>query len=152
MTKQIPITQGKFVLVDDADYKWLSQSKWYFQHHGYATRNINGHARPMHRLIMGDPINIQVDHINGNKLDNRRENLRLCTHKENIRNQKKHKNNTSGYKGVFRRRNRWMAQIQHDRQFVYIGTFDTPQDAAQAYDEKARELFGDFAKPNGRKS
>ena len=101
--KKIKLTQGKVALVDDGDFEWLSQWKWTYKNGGYAYRSIGskGHIF-LHRAIMKSPKNLEIDHINGNGLDNRRSNLRFATHKQNIRNQQKQKNRTSKYKGVSR--------------------------------------------------
>ena len=104
----------------------------------------------MHReiagLTWGDKL--VVDHINGNPLDNRRTNLRVCTNAENMRNRGKNKNNTSGFKGVtyFKFAKLWKAQIKVDRKGVFLGYFKTPEAAHQAYCEAAAKYHGDFAK------
>lgn len=101
----------------------------------------------MHRLIMGFPEGKYVDHINGNSLDNRKSNLRVCTNSENQRNRYKTIRNTSGYKGVRlnTKRNKYDAEIGHHGKHYYLGTFLNPVDAAKAYDEMARKLHGEFA-------
>ena len=104
----------------------------------------------MHRFIMKPKSNEYVDHINGDKLDNRKENLRICTKKENQRNQKVRKDNTSGYKGVALMAGKyWRAYITSggSRQ-KHLGNFKTKEEAARAYDEKAKEYFGEFARLN----
>ena len=104
----------------------------------------------LHRLLMNPPKGMVIDHINHNGLDNRRENLRICTRAENSRNRGKQKNNTSGYKGVcwYKRDKKWRAQIKKDSKKIHIGYFDIIEDAARAYDAKAKELFGEFAHLN----
>src|SRR5687768_11145590 len=99
MTKQISLTQGKFATVDDADFDHLNQWKWHFSHYGYARRTTSSRFGRqkfifMHREIMQAPDGMDVDHINCNKLDNRRQNLRLCTRADNLRNRNKQSNNT----------------------------------------------------------
>ena len=84
----------------------------------------------------------------GIRTDNRRSNLRVATTQENCRNQCKPKHNTSGYKGVVFLRGKWQAQVKHNRKNVYVGLFNTALEAARAYDEKAKELFGEFAQLN----
>ena len=90
------------------------------------------------------------DHINGNGLDNRRNNLRTCTNAENLQNRPKQKNNTSGFKGVFLNKltGKWEARIYSRKTRTYIGLYKNKIDAANAYNEKATELFGEFARLN----
>jgi len=114
----------------------------------YAARSEGKNQIHMHREIINAPADLQVDHINGNGLDNRRENLRLCTNAENARNRRLSKNNTTGYKGVDLDANRYRAQIRVGQKFVYLGRFDDPIEAAKAYDAAAREHYGEFARTN----
>jgi hypothetical protein len=104
----------------------------------------------MHRLIMNTPKGMVTDHINGNPLDNRKENLRICTAAENKQNRAAGKNNTSGFKGVSRhkRTNSWHARIGHNKKPIHIGCFEDKEEAARAYDRKAIELHGEFAQTN----
>lgn len=101
----------------------------------------------MHREIMQTPMELQTDHINGNKLDNRKENLRICTCSENQHNKKIYKNNLSGYKGVYfdKANNCWRALIRINGKKIYLGTFYASKDAAKAYDIAAKKYFGEFA-------
>lgn len=104
----------------------------------------------MHRLIMEAKQQQKVDHINGDGLDNRKENLRFATTSENAMNKCSTKNKSSSYKGVswYKRYKKWQAQIKFKGKSIYIGIFDTEIEAAKAYDNKAKELFGEFAKLN----
>jgi len=104
----------------------------------------------MHRVILDAPMNMLVDHINGNGLDNRRENLRICTNTENLRNRGKDRDNTSGYKGVVIKKGekKFRAQIRVNQKTIHLGSFSTPEEAARAYDDAAREYFGEFAWTN----
>lgn len=157
-TKEIPLTQGKVAIVDAADYDWLMQWKWCaYYHRGvwYAMRAIckptgSHQCVHMHRAILNAPRHLQVDHINGDGLDNTRQNLRLCTNQQNSQNQGIAGNNTSGFKGVsYNKANRkWVAYIKLDGRRIHLGSFSSPQEAARAYDRKALELFGEFARPN----
>lgn len=102
--KQIPLTKGRFAIVDDEDFEELNRYKWYSDHKGYAARNspyVNGkrHVIWMHRVIAGTPAGMETDHINGIKNDNRRSNLRIATTVQNAMNRGLSKNNTSGYRG-----------------------------------------------------
>ena len=101
----------------------------------------------LHRLIMDPPKNMIVDHINHNGLDNRKENLRICTHKDNMRNRRKQKNNISGYKGVrYRKKHKkFVAQIKKYDKQVHIGCYETIEEAAMAYDANARHYYGEYA-------
>ena len=159
------------MLFDEEDRELVESHKWrvYLDHNTYyATTHIphpdggwskprpGGYkrrrrtTRPLHRLLMDPPKGMVIDHINHNGLDNRRENLRICTRAENSRNRGKQKNNTSGYKGVcwYKRDKKWRAQIKKDSKKIHIGYFDIIEDAARAYDAKAKELFGEFAHLN----
>ncbi len=153
MVKRIPLSQGLFALVDDEDYEWLNQWKW-TAHLGpggrvCAYRKVDqgkgklGRNIWMHRAMLNAPADMEVDHINGDALDNRRENLRLASRAQNLRNRKTFRNSKSGFKGVvFNPVNgKWRVTIN-------FGTFDTPEEAATAYDEALKKLFGKFAKPN----
>ena len=153
--KRIPLTQGKFAIVDDEDFEYLSQFKWCASKNGnryYAKRSIWENGRrfllPMQNAIMGVPHGVIVDHIDQNGLNNTRHNLRVCTRAENNYNKGKQKNNTSGFKGVSRDRRKWCAVIWMNRTRKHLGFFSTPEEAARAYDAAARELHGDFACTN----
>ena len=150
------LTQGKEALVDDDDYEMLMEHKWsinFNKNNGkhYAKRNCQTKgARKiirMHREIMNAPKRKQVDHINGNTLDNRKENLRLCTNQQNQWNSKRNKNNTSGYKGVsYRKKHKvYRATINYNDKQIYLGTYKTKEQAALAYNKKAIELYGEYA-------
>lgn len=151
--KEISLTQGKITLVDDSDYVYLSQYRWYAKKSRkcwYAVRNIPtlNHKQTtmrMHRVILSAPDEMQVDHINGDSLNNKRSNLRLCTRAENGRNRGPNPNNKTGFKGVrFNKRNRerpYYAQI-------HLGCYKTAKEAARAYDIAAIEHYGEFALTN----
>ena len=104
----------------------------------------------LHQLIMETPKGMVTDHINGDPLDNRKQNLRICTQAENVRNRRAGKNNTSGFKGVswHKRTNSWHARIDHNKKPIHIGCFEDKEEAARAYDRKAIELHGEFAYTN----
>jgi len=149
--KAIELTQGKYALVDDDLYEELSRYKWYYKL-GYAARN--DYIAPytqitvrMHRFVINAPKGIMVDHINGNMLDNRKINLRLCNSSENQANSCLRVDNKSGYKGVcyHKRINKWQSYINNKRKRIHIGYFETDREAGIAYNKKAKELFGDFA-------
>jgi hypothetical protein len=145
--KLIPLTQGKFAKVDDEDYEEVSKYKWRFDR--YAVREVNGTSFFMHRLINQTPKGLITDHINQDKLDNRRSNLRTCTKSNNSMNANNHKRDPLAYKGISLFRGKvWEAYITFNYKRTHIGYFNTPEAAARAYDAKARELFREFAKTN----
>lgn len=104
----------------------------------------------MHRLVANSPEDAYTDHINGDKLDNRKCNLRICSDSENLMNSKVRVDNKSGYKGVFQEKRtlRWCAQINIDKVRIHLGTFSSPEEAAIAYDASAKMAYGVFAKLN----
>lgn len=149
----IPLTQGYSTEVDKNIYDLFSVYKWRYDK-GYAVRSsprVKGKQKiiSLHRLIMNASHGIQVDHINGNTLDNRILNLRLCSQKNNIQNQKIRKNNTSGYKGVYSKtKNKWGACIGVNNKLIHLGSYDNKHDAALAYNEAAIKYHKNFAKLN----
>jgi hypothetical protein len=153
MAKSIPLNKGMFALVDDGDFERLNQYKWRVAKIGntyYAERGGSTGIR-MHRDIMGSMCAGKlVDHSNGNGLDNRRCNLRVCTISQNAMNGRRATNNTSGYKGVnyHKCKRRYRATIKKDGKSKHIGLYDTAEAAARAYDKAARMLFGEFARVN----
>lgn len=152
--KRIPLTQGKFAIVDDEDYEWLNQWKWTLNRCGkdgkylYAGREANGKQIRMHRQILGltknDPE--MADHINHNGLDNRKCNVRICSNQQNQANSKRKNVGSSKYLGVRWHNNKWAASIGKKRS--HIGYYKNEIDAAKAYDKKAKELFGEYAHTN----
>lgn len=132
----------------DAEYSWVDKYLWSKHHKGYAHAAINGEVVSMHRLITNRPVDKHVDHANHDTLDNRLSNLRICTRTENRRNSNKAKNNTTGYKGVVMAGKKFAAQIGYNGKKLYLGLYDTAQEASLAYDNKAAILHGDFAKLN----
>ncbi len=150
--KEIPLTQDKVALVDDQDYEWLNQWKWTYTSRGctgYAYRNVYQGSRYvrcvfMHRFILNPPPGLETDHINGNGLDNRRCNLRACTHIQNSWNSRKQQGATSQYKGVsWARKNQcWRAFIHQGGQQISLGNFDSEEAAALAYNYAAIKLRG----------
>lgn len=147
--RTIPLSNGGEAIVDAADYDWLSRWKWKRHRNGYVCRSSPGGKRLilMHRQIMDAPRGIEVDHHNGNRLDNRRANLRTATHAQNGHNKPKQSNNTSGFKGVSwdGGRNQWRASIKADGRHRTLGRFDRIEDAVACYQQAERELAGEFA-------
>jgi hypothetical protein len=155
------LTQGRYSIVDNKDYEYLNQWSWQFHRtrggfNGYAQRKPlkreeDKKQLKLHRYLLNAPVNLLVDHINGNGLDNRRENLRLCTNHENQQNQKKweiwgKRPTTSKYKGVcWKKSNRlWVVKVQKR----HYGYFNCEVQAAEKYDEVAEKLYGEFALTN----
>jgi len=141
------------VQVDDADYPAISVHSWALARKRdklYAVARINGRGVYLHRLIMGAPMFRVVDHIDGDGLNNRRSNLRICTRSQNMGNSRAHRDRSGEFKGVYYERDsgRYVAQICCRHRRTKIGRFPTPLDAARAYDAAAREAFGEFAKTN----
>ena len=148
--KQIALTKGKVALVDDEDFGCLNQFKWHFCS-GYASRNITIDGKQvqkiMHRLIMNTPESMDTHHINHNKLDNRVENLRVCTRSQNQMGRKPHKGSKSKYKGVCwdKNKSKWLARAKVNNKSKFLGRFKNEEDAALAYNTAALESFGEFA-------
>lgn len=141
--KLIPLTKGKFAMVDNEDFDLVKDINWYYTG-GYAHNNVLGR---MHRYIMNAPDHLEVDHKEHDTLDNRRSNLRLATRLQNTSNKKHIKGGSSRFKGVswYKRLNKWKVSISINRKYHYIGSFTDEQEAAKAYDKKAIELRGEWA-------
>lgn len=163
MARQIPLTRGYVTTVDDEDYHWLVRFKWCTGKAGTkmpvarrAVSRAEGRGSRfkeilMHRLIMGEPEGLQVDHRNGDTLDNRKENPRICTRTQNMVNQKNRSSNKTGFKGVSANKqiggfDAFISGPNHRQK--NLGHFKTAEEAALAYDEEARALHGDFARFN----
>jgi len=153
--KKIQLTQGKMALVDDEDYVFLSQWKWhvhanknknYAIHTTYDTSTKKKGKMIMHRIIVDVAHGFEVDHIDGNGLNNQKINLRICTHSENTKNQGKHKNNTSVYKGVYYNKDKQKYQVNMmiGGIYKYVGRFTSKEEAYRAYCLKASEVHKDF--------
>jgi hypothetical protein len=147
--KRIPLGGGLYAYVDAADYEWLSQWAWHVIG-GYAGRYEKDRKIYIHREIVQPRKGLVVDHINRNKMDNTRLNLRACTPDENARNRAKRVASVSQYKGVgYRKRNKkWFAEIAIAGEHIWLGFCDSEIDAARTYDRAAVEHFGEFANLN----
>ena len=140
-------------LIDEQDFPLIQGKTWCISALGYVVARCKETKKViyMHRLIMGNPQGKCIDHINGDKHDNRRCNLRICSKGENIRNGRKRIGDfTSKYKGVFfdKRRNSWRSEITVNYKNKYLGRFFSEEDAAKAYNTAAINFFGEFAKLN----
>ncbi len=160
---QIPLTRGYAALVSIED-KDLAEIKW--NHHPIKNRNkhyadrYNSNEKPhtvwMHRIIVSRMLERDlesheyVDHVDGNGLNNTRSNLRLADSSQNGSNRGKPCNNTSGYKGVtwYKKYEKWRASIKFQKRDIFLGSFDTKEDAARAYNEAALKYHGEFARLN----
>lgn len=141
---------GTEFLMDLDDYERVSAHTWHRTGRGYAGAYINGKYIRFHRFIMKAPVDLQVDHINLNKSDNRKLNLRLATNAENQRNSGLQSNNTSGLKGVsyYKPRNKYRARIKVDGKDMHLGYYLSVIEAAKAYNQAAIQYFGEFARIN----
>jgi len=157
----VPLSQGKVAIIDATDYPRISGFKWHAirdpkNGRYYAVRNVrrDGGGRTverMHRRIVNAPDNLDVDHENGDGLDNRRFNLRHATCSQNLTNRTSlNRNNKSGYRGVarFQRSNKWTARAGLNGRLVHLGLFSDPMEAARAYDAFVITHHGEFASPN----
>lgn len=161
---EIPLLRGGTAIISSVDLALVSGFRWYGfrrsgtgrtgQRYQYAdvvvAAKVSGKMLYLHRHIVGAPKGMVVDHINGNTLDNRRENLRICTRKQNSANTKRHSRNKSGFKGVCwcKDHQAWKAQLHTQNKSIFLGRFSTPELAALAYDVAARAQFGEFARLN----
>jgi hypothetical protein len=149
-THSVPLTKGHAALIDSVDAPLVDGFIWYASWQNgkfYARAEKDGKTILMHRTIMLPDHGQIVDHISGDSLDNRRSNLRICTHAQNRANQSTSYGST-GYIGVFPRGNRYYALMIHQGKRFYGGTFDTAIAAAKARDRIARELHGEFVSLN----
>lgn len=157
--KEIKLTRGKVALVDDEDFEFLNQFKWFAKKSYnsvdtyYAYRNEPGSGKErrkliMHRVIMNASSTVFIDHINHNGLDNRKRNLRECNYSQNAANQRLRKTKINQFKGVCKKGNVWVSRVGFNGKQIYLGTYKNLFAAASAYNEKAKELFGEFANLN----
>ena len=156
----LPLAGERFALIDPEDFEWAMQYNWALNH-GRSNKRYVVRANPsgikpktpsLHRDLMNPPVGMQVDHINGNPLDNRKTNLRICTRHQNVMNNSKRSGTHSIYKGVgfnkSSKRNPWTAHIRFNNITTHLGVFPTQELAAARYDQEATKVFGAFAKLN----
>lgn len=152
--RKIKLTQGKYTIVDNEDYQLLTQWKWQYDSRGYASRGkkVNGRVIRimLHRIILDAPKHYFVDHINRNRLDNRKENLRLCLLRQNLLNRGLNKNNKTGYRGVCRvkpsmnNRNPYKAGIKINNKLINLGYYATAEAAYNVFKVTFNKYNGDF--------
>ena len=158
----VTLTQGKVAVIDDADWPLVAGRKWYaHRHSGVSNHLLYAHCMAtengkkchlmMHRMILGlgrlatDPV--FVDHIDGDGLNNRRENLRLCSISENQKNRRKSRHASGPYKAIaVAPSGRFVARITHNGKRIWLGTFDDAEQARLAYEAAAKKLHGEFAR------
>lgn len=152
MVKIISLTKGASTMIDDVDYPLIVSLRWCLASNGYA---VHYHWHDgwvenifMHRYLMQPPPGMEVDHIDGNRLNNVRSNLRFATHGQNQANRRRMKHNRSGYKGVSFNQGKYEARIQSEGRVVYLGRYETALEAARVYDAAAIQLHGVFAALN----
>lgn len=151
--KVIELVNGGEALVDDCDYNDLSSYLWYLSPSGYAYRTQDlggGKTRTvnMHNVIQISKKGMEIDHIDMNKLNNQRSNLRLATISQNKQNRRKAEKTSSKYIGVYLSGNKWVAQIKKDKEHIYLGRYKHEAVAALAYNRAAKELYGEHARVN----
>lgn len=144
--KKIKLTKGKYALVDDEDFNYLNQWKWHCTYFGYAARRENNKIIYMHRFVNNTPTDMQTDHINENKLDNRNSNLRSCTARQNALNRGQLRHNTSGYKGISKDRGKWAVRVIVNGQNINLGHFNLLTEAIKTYNKAALKYHGEFAR------
>lgn len=153
--------KGLIVLIDDEDYEKIKEYKWFYGKrkdgrvyfnaiikNGFneKTKKQSYKSISLHRLIIGCPKGLVVDHIDGNTLNNRKSNLRSCTWRNNAQNRKCYENNKSGCKGVYKSNKKWGANIRLEEGILYLGVFDTKKEAHNAYCNAASKYFVEFAR------
>lgn len=149
--KSIPLTQGKFAIVDEDNFDILSKYKWHYDNHtGYARASVNGKWCFLHRFVMNAQKGQIIDHVDCVKLNCQKINLRFCTRSQNESNKKTPPSNTSGYRGVSwnKEKQKYDAQIKIGGKHKHLGRFNKSIDAAREYNKAAVTYFGDFARLN----
>lgn len=150
-TIYVPLTRDKIAVIDEEDAPCVLPHHWCAakpHRVWYAVSRINGEYTYLHRFIMQAVPRSRIDHKNGDGLDCTRANLRFVTNQENAFNSVKRVDSQNPYKGIFRQGDRWRAYLRLNGKAIHLGIFDTAADAARAYDAKAIEIFGEYARTN----
>lgn len=144
----IPLSNGSTAVCDEDRFAAVSKYSWRLDRNGYPCAKIKDFTIRLHSFLYKNQG--QIDHVNGSKVDNRSCNLRFVNHCQNRVNVGKKKNTKNKFKGITfnKRKNKWQAQIGHNYKNITIGSFDSQEDAAKAYDKKAQELYGEYARLN----
>lgn len=144
----IPLTRNKSAIIDNEDLPVIGNRKWHCTANGYAAQRRGKNIVWMHRVIMDTPVGMDTDHINGDRLDNRRSNLRFATRSQNMINTSRRADNKSGHKGVTwsDRNHKWYACIRVSGKSISLGFYDSIYDASNAYKNASLKYFGDFAR------
>lgn len=147
--KELPLSKGRVAFVSDEDFDRVSKYQWCVNGSGYASAYIDGEQVFLHRFLMGAKKGEEVDHIDQNRFNCQRENMRLCTHGQNIANDGPKANNKLGIKGVDKRSNgRFRVTIRYNYKKIFIGNFITLKEAGLAYNEASKKYFGEFGFQN----
>ena len=148
-TVELPLTQGKVTLIDEDELPLLDGYTWraqFIRNIWYAVTRVNGRTVYLHRLLEGNPCGMEVDHINGDGLDNRKTNRRICTHQENMRNVRRTTPPRSGFRGVYATSSgKFAARIKLNRKELYLGQYTTAEEADRVRDHHAKRIHGEFA-------
>ncbi len=150
--KKVKLTRGKFATVDNDVYEKVNKYNWYYIEGGYAARDDFSSGKRkmvyMHRFIMDPPEGMVIDHINGKKHDNRKENLRICTHRQNSWNAKKRTDNKSGYRGVSwdKSKQKWGVRLKVGNLYKFGGYFTNKIEASKRYGELVEKYRDEFSK------
>jgi hypothetical protein len=149
----VPLPHGREAIIDAEDAELVGKYNWSLYSKGYAATSVraaNGKKKTLslHRLVMNPPDGMDIDHIHGETLDNRKSQLRFATHSQNEHNKGAPATNTSGFKGVnwSKRNKKWRAQIRSNSKSIHLGLFHSPEAAHAAYCEAAKRLHGEFAR------
>jgi hypothetical protein len=141
----VPLSQGKRARIDPTDADFVGQWNWCVAVRGYVVRKQGKKILMLHRELLGAPADVEVDHISGDRLDNRQSNLRFASVSQNRKNTKKNTRNKSGHKGVCwdKSRGKWLVTCQQR----HVGRFSQLEEAIEAYEGRAKEAFGEFKRP-----